>query len=251
MLPYLLISLTGFAGSFHCLGMCSGFACAMGTDPRGRFATVRRHIIYNTGRVSVYCFLGAVAGSLGATLILHASDNMVLSAQRLLAFASGALMIMIGLQIAGYFKRRYGALGSGSHLLVQAMRDLLKIPSPVMPLAFGVFNGFLPCPLVYAFVAQAAASGGTLSGLLIMAAFGFGTFPAMLLAGKIGTRLSLDWRFRGVRIAGLCIVIVGLMTLVRGVVPLGDHGSSSLLKALSWCSNLIPYELHSLPPAGP
>ena len=44
-----------------------------------------------------------------------------------------------------------------------------------------MLNGFLPCPLVYAFAAQAAGSGGALPGLLVMLAFGLGTFPAMLL----------------------------------------------------------------------
>ena len=232
MLPYLLISLSGFAGSFHCLGMCSGFACTIGSDPRGRLATIRRHIIYNTGRVTAYCLLGAMAGSLGAALILHTADNAVITAQRLLASISGLLMIIIGLQIAGYFKRRYSVPGVGGRLFAQALHDLLKIPGPVAPLAFGVFNGFLPCPLVYAFIAQAAASGDTLSGVLIMAAFGLGTFPAMLLAGNIGTRLSPGWRFRGVRIAGVCIVAFGLITLLRGAMPHGGH-SHSLFQILS------------------
>jgi sulfite exporter TauE/SafE len=33
--PYLLLFGAGFAGSFHCVGMCGGFACAIGRDPRG------------------------------------------------------------------------------------------------------------------------------------------------------------------------------------------------------------------------
>ena len=32
---YLVILAAGFAGSFHCIGMCGGFACALGRDPRG------------------------------------------------------------------------------------------------------------------------------------------------------------------------------------------------------------------------
>jgi sulfite exporter TauE/SafE len=31
---YLVIFAAGFAGSFHCIGMCGGFACALGRDPR-------------------------------------------------------------------------------------------------------------------------------------------------------------------------------------------------------------------------
>lgn len=238
MIAYALIFLAGFAGSFHCLGMCSGFACTIGSDSRGRSATIRRHLIYNTGRVSTYCFLGALAGFLGAAVFLHAADNPVITAQRLLALASGVLMIFIGLQFLGYFKRRHGPLGFGAQLVTQAFRDVLKVPGPAAPLAFGVFNGFLPCPLVYAFAAQAAASGGPLPGLLIMVAFGLGTFPAMLLAGGIGARLRFDWRLRGVRIAGLFIIGIGLITLVRGTALPGGHGHSALPEALARSSSL-------------
>ena len=66
MTYYLVIFAAGFAGSFHCIGMCGGFACALGRDPRGRTATVERHLLYNTGRLTTYCFLGGIAGALGA-----------------------------------------------------------------------------------------------------------------------------------------------------------------------------------------
>ena len=41
MTYYLVVFAAGFAGSFHCLGMCGGFACGLGRDPRGRGATIR------------------------------------------------------------------------------------------------------------------------------------------------------------------------------------------------------------------
>ena len=63
---YLLVFAAGFAGSFHCLGMCGGFACALGRDPRGGHgATMLRHLLYNSGRLTTYCFLGVLAGALG------------------------------------------------------------------------------------------------------------------------------------------------------------------------------------------
>ena len=33
---YALLFIAGVAGSFHCIGMCGGFACGLGGDPRGR-----------------------------------------------------------------------------------------------------------------------------------------------------------------------------------------------------------------------
>jgi hypothetical protein len=109
-----------------------------------------------------------------------------------------------------------------------------------------VLNGFLPCPLVYAFAAQAAASGGTLPGLITMAAFGLGTFPAMLMMGGVGgwvrqrfyqtrstaqvnfaqgrsTVVRFDWRQYSVRMAGGFIVILGIITFARGLLPMTAH----------------------------
>lgn len=249
MSRYLLIFLAGFAGSLHCVGMCGGFACVMGPDRRGHMATVLRHLSYNIGRVMTYCFMGALVGYLGAQIIHGWDETSLAIAQRVLAFLSGALMILIGLQFFGIFQRLNQGAGIGGQLFIQALRDLLKHPSPFAPLAFGVANGFLPCPLVFAFVIQASASGGPLSGFLIMAAMGLGTLPAMFLMGGLGARFRSkprqvneqavsvrlfkgdgtgvwqwsNWRLHGVRIAGVFIILLGLITIGRGVLPIGTH----------------------------
>jgi len=247
VIEYFLIFLAGLAGSVHCMAMCGGFACALGSDPRGHAATLRRHLIYNFGRLSTYCFLGAVVGSLGVLLVGHGGEATAASlAQRLLAAVSGLLMVFIGLRFFG-FSRRSSGVDSGDNFLVSALRTLLKAPGAAAPLAFGVLNGFLPCPLVYAFAAQAAGSGGTVPGLVTMAAFGLGTFPAMLMMGGVGgwwhhgvrqpgvhavrvnfpqnrsTVIRFDWRQHSARIAGGFIVVLGIITFARGLLPMTSH----------------------------
>jgi sulfite exporter TauE/SafE len=239
VIEYPLIFLGGVAGSWHCVGMCGGFACALGSDPRGRAATLGRQLTYNLGRVTTYCFIGGLVGFLAAGLYTSGADAPPTSgAQRILAIASGLLMVFIGLQFLGWFRRFAGppGLGLGGQFLARSLRDLLRAPGPAAPLAFGVFNGFLPCPLVYAFAAQAAGSGGALPGMLVMLAFGLGTFPAMLLMGALGEWLRREaglpggrgilnfrWRQRGVAFAGAFIVVLGLITFARGILPMGGH----------------------------
>lgn len=249
--PYVLIFLAGFAGSLHCIGMCGGFACGLGPNPRGRTATLVRHLTYNTGRVMTYCFIGGLLGYFGAHVIHSLEGSSLVIAQRTLAGISGALMIFIGLQFLGLLQGIHRSVsGFGGQFLTQALRDLVRSPNPGAPLAFGVLNGFLPCPLVYAFAAQAAASGGPLPGTLVMLVFGLGTFPAMLFMGGAGllfrsrvqqaaiqtsppglfkgngtgTWLSAEWRMHGVRIAGVFIVLLGLITVARGILPIAAHG---------------------------
>ena len=234
MTAYLVIFAAGLAGSFHCIGMCGGFACALGRDPQGGGATVLRHLLYNTGRLTTYCFLGGLAGALGQIICTSQGVTVPLlsgpldGGQRILATVSGVLMIAMALQFFGLLNRvHHVAIGFGGNTLAASLRSLLTAHGRAPPLAFGVFNGFLPCPLVYAFAAQAASTAGALPGFLTMASFGLGTFPAMLLMGGVGRMLAPAWRQRGVWLAGSCILLLGLITLGRGVLPFAAHIADS------------------------
>lgn len=228
MTAYLVLFMAGFAGSFHCIGMCGGFACALGRDPRGEVATLARHLLYNSGRLTSYCFLGVLAGTLGEVICTSAGASTPLIggsvdlAQRLLAIVAGLLMVIIGFQFFGLLRGFHPfALGTGASTFANVLRRVLKAPGPGVPVAFGVFNGLLPCPLVYAFLAQATSTAGALPGFLTMLAFGLGTFPAMLMMGGLGGAVEPLWRRRGVRLAGSFILLLGFVTLGRGVLPIG------------------------------
>lgn len=224
MNDYGLMFLAGLAGSMHCAGMCGGFACALGGTQRGAAAHISRHLTYNLGRIATYCFFGALVGQLGLLLIGHAGENSWASAlQRLLASLSGLLMVLVGLQFFGWFKSSYQLPGVVGITLARGMKQLLSTTDRRAPLVLGLFNGFLPCPLVYAFAAQAASSGGALPGLLVMLAFGLGTLPVMFAMGAIGVRLQGHWRNTSVQLAGLFIVLLGLITVARGVLPMSHH----------------------------
>jgi hypothetical protein len=216
---YALVFIAGIAGSFHCIGMCGGFACALGADCSGRrSATVLRHLLYNVGRLSVYAFLGAVAGSLPAALASSGSAPVVTAAQNALALLAGSLMVVMALQLFGAFGLRT-APAFGSRAMAHALGSLAAAPNRAAPLAFGVFNGFLPCPLVYAFLAQAAAMGGVASGALTMVAMGLGTFPAMLAMGWMGVTMRPAWRQTGVKLAASVVLLFGLVTIARVFLP--------------------------------
>jgi len=227
--------------------MCGGFACALGVDPAGKIATLYRHLLYSTGRVTTYMFMGGLAGMAGQSLILSDSMSSKLptdiwhhhstlanfvtilpetlsTGQRILAVFAGLLMLIMALQLFGYLQRLHIlTTGLGSNTLVSSLRALLNSRSRSATLAFGVFNGFLPCPLVYAFIAYAAASANIFSGMITMASFGVGTFPAMILIGGLGQFINHHWRKRAVWVAGLFIMLLGLITILRGLFPLTGH----------------------------
>jgi sulfite exporter TauE/SafE len=236
MTYYLVAFVAGFAGSFHCIGMCGGFACGLGRDPRGRGATMLRHLIYNSGRLTTYSFLGALAGAFGQIVCrrqgttLMVLDGSLDVAERILAIVAGLLMIAMALQFFGLLQAFHRlTVGFGASTLAMSLRSLMTARNRAAPLAFGVFNGFLPCPLVYAFAAEAASTGGVLPGFMTMASFGLGTFPAMLMMGGVGRILAPAWRQHGVWLAGSCILLLGIVTLGRGILPFDAHIPHGLL----------------------
>ena len=246
MSQYGLIFLAGIAASWHCVGMCGGFACALSRGC-GRADAARRQLLYNAGRVTTYCFLGAVAGALTAGICTSARGGPPIEvAQRVLAIVSGLLIMLIGARFLGFFSSPglTPITGFGGEVLTKALRDLGRAREPLAPLAFGIVNGFLPCPLVYGFLAQAAASGDAVPGMAVMAAFGLGTFPAMLIMGGLDGWLrgrtavpagglgpvkaadSSNWRQKASMAAGVLFVLFGLITLARGILPMHSHGPS-------------------------
>lgn len=237
----LVIFLAGFAGSFHCIGMCGGFACGLArfANP-GLRALLMHSLLYNMGRLATYAFIGVLAGSFGMMIMgtpghmgHGAGHNMPAGegigfllagelgvAQRLLSIAAGGLMLLMAFELFGlrrHVRKSWAALGATKFAGV--LRGLALSRHPAAPLVLGVANGFLPCPLVFAFTAVAAATGSILSAVSIMLAFGFGTFPAMILMSLAGLVLSPLVRVWGVRFAGTFVLIIGLLTLIRGLTP--------------------------------
>ena len=147
MTHYIVIFVAGIAGSFHCIGMCVGFACALGRDPKGGMGTLYRQLLYNTGRVATYVFMGGLAGVAGQTLLSSGvavtnpvgagHHHMALAhlgpllpeslstGQRILAVFAGLLMVVMALQLFGYFQRLHSfSVGLGGSTFLASLRGL-------------------------------------------------------------------------------------------------------------------------------
>jgi len=96
-------------------------------------------------------------------------------------------MVFIGLRFFGFFRRfSRSAVDSSGNFLVSALRTLVKAPGAAAPLAFGVLNGFLPCPLVYAFCRASCRQRRRTAWSGHHGSIRSGHFPAMLMMGGVG-----------------------------------------------------------------
>jgi len=210
----------GLAGSLHCVGMCGVFP--LGLAAGGAERNVVRQVLYNVGRLNTLVFVGALSGALGATVVGTGPAGV---AARGLAIVTGLFMIAVGLEMLGVL-RRVTALGAA---LAQAtvgrlLAGVVGSRSPAAPLALGVLNAFLPCHLIYAFAAQAAATASVRDGTLTMLAFGLGTVPAMLALGVTRVLARPAVRARLSTAAGVLVIGFGALTVARGIgLPAAGH----------------------------
>jgi sulfite exporter TauE/SafE len=147
---------------------------------------------------------------------------------------SGLVLVVLGLQATGLFRLFQPSTGRNSCLATTLFAAFLTDAGWVNVFVAGLLNGLLPCGLVYAYLAMAASSGDLLHGAAIMSLFGLGTIPAMVLTGYSGLFLSLSIRRYVFRAAAWCVVLTGLLCVMRG---LGFTYSSQSLDRPSciWC----------------
>jgi sulfite exporter TauE/SafE len=228
------VFLSGLAGSVHCLGMCGGIAATMSLGTRGPGAAVLRQLAWSTGRLITYAFLGLLVASVGRKLML--AQGQAVWMQSLFAVCAGLLLVLQGLRAVGwqpwttwFFRKSLGrglnrgmGVMSGNHPCVARtmFSQFFTGGSVIAALVAGVMTGFLPCGLVYGFLALAAGTGHPITGAMVMMCFGLGTFPMLLLTG-IGLSFATQRVRRDLlRLAAISVVVTGLMTFARGAVLL-------------------------------
>lgn len=215
MIELPLIFVGGLLGSAHCLGMCGPLAISLSAGCTGKANLLERQLVFSIGRVFTYTFLGAAAG-LGGAWISAESRGFVLS-QAWLAMLAGVVLVLMGLVTAGVMPRPATRLLGGLPCGAAGwLKTFLSAPGWSGALVAGVFTGFIPCGLVYAFLLKAGSSGSLWLGWLTMVAFGLGTIPLMVLVGYGGQLLSLVGRARLFRVAAWCIFLTGVISLARG-----------------------------------
>lgn len=203
--------LAGLVGSVHCVAMCGGIAT--GFAPRGVNAGAALHaaVTINLGRASGYALAGALAGGFGHGLVVLFRAGHLMYGLRALA---GVVLIVVALRMLG-LKPRFGAFGRLGEKLWARLGPIRShlLPASTAPrrFALGMVWGWLPCGLSGTMLAAAWLQANAVGGAALMAAFGLGTFPAMVPLSWSGSR----WRAKPGqrRLAGILVLAAGLLTI--------------------------------------
>jgi sulfite exporter TauE/SafE len=214
-----LVFTGGLLGSAHCVGMCGGFAAGIGLGAASLQKNVVRQLVYSFGRVMTYALLGAIGGFAGSWAD-HRWHHL-LNVQATLSLLAGSLLLVqglwhLGLLPSGFFARlSAGPIGGPVCMVAGQFGQLLRSPGLAPAFVAGVLTAFMPCGLVYANLGLAAGTGQILGGALVMAFFGLGTIPLMVLTGLGAGLATPSMRQRMMKIAAICIFLTGCITLSR------------------------------------
>ena len=200
----------GLLGSLHCIGMCGPIALAL-PGGSGKTRYILGRLLYNLGRLVTYAGIGGIFGLLGLSLSMAGF-------QQWLSILTGAIMIILVIWPARYANSlRLPFLQRVNVLLKQRFRYFLTNKRWYSHFFIGLFNGFLPCGLVYVALASAVASGSVAGGMAHMALFGLGTVPLMLAASIAGNFIQVGWRQKIHRLVPYMVVVLGILFILRGL----------------------------------
>jgi uncharacterized protein len=209
--------LLGLASSLHCAVMCGGISSGLlfAFDTNGTYSRARVLLLAQAGRISAYIALGAAFGALGSQIYPHLSSA---EAYRLLQWAGAAALMWVGLSTAGLVPAVSGLdrlLSPVSNFIARKATRFTRWP--LAPFLVGTAWGLMPCAMVYAALFTAALSGSATGGVTIMAGFGIGTLPAvMVTAFGIRSLIAADSRPILRSTIGIAIAVFGILTVYAG-----------------------------------
>lgn len=202
----------GFLGSLHCLGMCAPLLWAVPQQESLRRVWWQNRLLYNFGRALTYAGLGAIVGLGGESLSFAGWQQKI-------SIGTGILILIFLLSSKGIIPSSF-QFRPLQNLLTKIRRQigtLLSLNSPFANFKLGLFNGFLPCGLVYMALLASVSMGSILGGSLYMLIFGLGTFPMMLAAAFFGKQLkSMKPSFFN-KLVPTFVAIIALLLIVRGL----------------------------------
>lgn len=174
-------------------------------------------LLYNLGRVFTYGFLGIIVGKLGEDF--HETFEGYNLIPAFISIIFGIILVIIGAKMFFNIQiKDIPFLNPITDIFSQLIKHSSKTASIFGSFLVGLFNGFIPCPIVYAFLIKASSTLNPIKGMEIMVAMGLGTFPGMFLIGRmILFKESLTRNNWLLKIAGLIICYLGVMSIMRGI----------------------------------
>ncbi len=176
-------------------------------------------------KLVAYTILGVFLGWLGSVLQLS-------------PYSRAALQIGIGIFMLGTAARLFNLHPIFRYFVIEPPRFITRFvrryaknnaSTIATPLFLGTLTIFIPCGVTQAMMVLAVGTGSPLLGAAIMFAFILGTTPVFFGLAYVATRLGEVLHTRFLRVAGVVVLILGLVSIEGGLNLMGSPYSFSNL----------------------
>lgn len=202
----------GLISSLHCIGMCGPIAMMLPVDQKNPSKKALQVLIYHLGRLTSYGILGLAFGLLGRGFYMA-------GIQQQLSIAVGVGMIVLAV-VPEKILANYNFSKPVYRLITRIKSSLgaqFKRKTPDAFFTIGLFNGLLPCGLVYAALFGAIAMQNVTLGIAYMILYGLGTIPMMSAVVYVSSLLSMPFRSQLQRVVPIVTVVIGVLFVLRGM----------------------------------
>ncbi len=202
--------LLGLMGSLHCVGMCGPIAITLPLRGETIVQKIWGSTLWSTGRILTYSLMGALFGLIGEGFKL-------LGYQQTISITMGILMILSVFLPALFKKFTFGKLISVFDPIRRGMQQLFHEKNNKALFLIGLFNGLLPCGLVYMAIAGAIGSADFITAIVYMMLFGLGTLPLLLVISLLGNVVNQAIRKQINRVVPVIVLLIGILFILRGL----------------------------------
>ncbi len=199
--------LLGLAGSLHCIGMCGPLVLILPFQSESKLSGLFQSLLYHVGRVFVYVMMGLLFG-----LVFQIVDLKYF--EQYFSLAIGVLFLILWSK-EQFFKQK-AKVGGLQTFVLDMFGKAMKMKSVMGMFLAGMFNGMLPCGLVYGALLAAFGTGTTVGAVQFMLGFGLATIPAMLLVYFAKSLISNKLRLNLAKLLQWWLLILGVWFLLRG-----------------------------------
>ncbi len=197
-----------------CLAIVGGLILSLSTkisQDENAKTSKRQFVLFHAGRLLGFAVLGGVLGFIGKAI----GVSFIFSA--ILGLLASIVMIMLGLNLVGVFKKNKVTLPSNIFGFFRKVEH-----ATLAPIIIGIGTFFLPCGFTQSMQVAALGSGTFTSGFLIMLAFAFGTLPVLSLL-SFGSMSFAHSKYAPVffKSAGIVVIGLGFFALLGGLAGIG------------------------------
>jgi len=205
--------LMGLLGSVHCIGMCGPLVLALPMAQKTNLEKWGVLFLYHFGKMSSYSMLGVLFGLFGSQLPLFGvQENISIFIGILMLIYVGYVFILKPKQKLGFLQ--FNLLYSS---ITKQLGMLFKLNNKLAFYLIGFLNGLLPCGMVYLALTSALATQNVLHGGLLMAFFGLGTVPALMMVALGGQYFGIRFRQQLQSLLPVFIFSMGVLLILRGL----------------------------------